>query len=189
MMATFRTSQPVFAPDESLPHIVLVGLPGAGKSTVGQRAAEALTRPFLDLDLEIERREAMPVTQIFAERGEHHFRALERSLTEELRTTGGMVLSPGGGWITNPDNPALLRPPATIIYLRTRPETALQRLGPDRSTRPLLQRPDPLAEFRKLFDARKELYEMADHTIDTDPLSLEAVVNKVCELARRPGTA
>lgn len=183
MTDTFRTSQPVFAADPTTPHVVLVGLPGAGKTTVGEAVARRLKRPFLDLDREIERRQGMTVNAIFAERGEHVFRGLERELTEELRSAGGMVLAPGGGWIADPGNVALLRPPARIIYLRVTPETAFRRMGPERDARPLLQRPDALGEVRKLEQARRALYEgSADVTVNTELLTVSQVVNKVCEL-------
>ena len=188
MTATFRTSQPVLV-DATVPHVVLVGLPGSGKTTVGEGAAKALGRPFLDLDREIERRQVTTIAQIFAERGEYQFRQYEQQLTEELRLSGGMILSPGGGWITSPENVALLRPPARIIYLRVKPETALRRMGPERATRPLLFRPDPLLELRKLLEARKRAYDSADITVDTDFQSVQEVINKVCEFVRRDGGA
>jgi shikimate kinase len=187
MTGTFRTSQGVSAADPRIPHLILVGLPGAGKSTVGLALAERLGRMFLDLDKEIERREGATISALFAERGEHYFREKERALTEELRLLGNMVLSPGGGWITNPDVVALLRPPARIIHLKVRPETALERLGPERQTRPLLMRPDPLAELRRLHTERQALYMAADHTIDTERLTVQQVAEKVAELAATLG--
>src|SRR6184192_4218875 len=155
MTATFRTSNPVSGADSRRPHLILVGLPGAGKSTVGRGVAERLARTFLDFDHEIERREGKTIAEIFGEKGEGHFRELERALTEELRLMGNMILAPGCGWASNPDVVGMLRPPARLIYLRVKPETALQRLGSERSTRPLLMRPDPLGEIRRLLDARK----------------------------------
>ena len=187
MTGTFRTSQGVSAVDPRIPHLILVGLPGAGKSTVGLAAAERLGRTFLDLDKEIERREGATISALFAERGEHYFRQRERELTEELKLVGNMVLSPGGGWITNPEVVALLRPPARIIHLKVRPETALERLGPERQTRPLLMRPDPLAELKKLHAEREALYMAADWTIDTERLAIQRVVDKVAELAATLG--
>ena len=189
MTDTFRTSNPVFETDPGLPHVVLVGLPGAGKTVVGEGVSIAVRRPFLDLDREIERREGMTVGDIFAQQGEPAFRAMERKVTEELRGTGGMVLSPGGGWIADAGNVALLRPPARIIYLRVRPETALARLGAERATRPLLQRPDPLAQLKSLYEARRANLEGADVTIDTEQLSVEQVINMVAEIIGRDGGA
>ncbi|HEU4993678.1 MAG TPA: shikimate kinase [Gemmatimonadaceae bacterium] len=179
MTDIFRTSQTVSALDPSKPHIVLVGLPGAGKSTVGAMLAQKLVRTFLDFDLEIERREGMPISQIFGERGEAGFRELERKLTEELREFGNMVLSPGGGWITDPTVVGLIRPPAKLVYLRVRPETALQRLGGSSGDRPLLNRPDPMAELNKLFQARQHLYQSADLEIGTELLKPEQVTEEI----------
>lgn len=163
---------------------MLVGLPGSGKSTVGRAAAEHAGCAFLDFDVEIERREVTSIARLFAERGEAYFRARERDLTAELRARDGMVLAPGGGWVTNPEVVAMLRPPARIVYLRATPESALLRLGDARASRPLLLRPDPLGELRRLLDARRAAYEIADHVIDTELLPLQGVVEEVARLAR-----
>src|SRR3982751_6846211 len=90
MSPTFRTSQPGSAADPSKPHLILVGLPGSGKTTVGQAVAEKTGRTFLDLDLEIERREGKSISQIFGEKGETYFRKREREVTEELTLVGNM---------------------------------------------------------------------------------------------------
>lgn len=178
-MDTFRTSRTVSAIDPSKPHLVLVGLPGSGKSTVGAMVAEKLGRTFLDFDLEIERREGMPISQVFGERGEQGFRALERKITEELRDFGNMVVAPGGGWITDHDVVALIRPPAVLVYLRVRPETALKRLGGAGAGRPLLSGPDPLGELNKLLEGRRTLYQSADHEIGTELLTPQQVTKQV----------
>lgn len=182
-MATFRTSRGGSPAEPARPHLVLVGLPGAGKTAVGDAAAKRLGVPFLDFDREIEVREGRSVSAIFAERGEHAFRSLERALTAELATVGGMVLAPGGGWISNREGVELLRPPATIIYLRARPETVLRRMGAASVRRPLLAGPEPLATLQALLDLRREAYESADRAIDTDSLSLQQVIARVTELA------
>jgi shikimate kinase len=187
MSPTFRTSQPVSAADPSRPHLILVGLPGAGKSTVGRAVAAQLERSFLDFDLEIERRAGQTISGIFAEKGEPHFRSLEKQLTEDLAEVGNMILSPGGGWMTSAEVVGLLRPPGQLVYLKVRPETALQRLGANRATRPLLTRPDPVTELTKLLAQRKAAYEAADHVIDTERFELQRVIEKVTEIARRLG--
>jgi len=184
MTATFRTSNPVSVADPRMPHTILVGLPGAGKSTVARAVAERLGRTYLDFDQEIERREGKTIGEIFGEKGEGYFRQLERALTEELRLVGNMILAPGGGWVSNPAVVALLRPPGRLVYLRVRPETALKRLGAERSTRPLLMRPDPLGELRRLLDARSAAYESADHLIEVELLALEEVIKRVCAVAQ-----
>jgi shikimate kinase len=183
MTHTFRTSQPVSAADPSKPHLILVGLPGSGKSTVGQAVAERTGRTFLDLDHEIERREQRSISQIFAEQGEPYFRRREREVTEELALAGTMIVAPGGGWIADSEVVALVRPPSRLVYLKVRPETALTRLGPMRSVRPLLMRPNPLGELERLLAARKAAYEAADHVVNTELYNLQRVIERVIELA------
>lgn len=169
--------------DGRTPHLILVGLPGVGKSSVGRAVAARLGRPFLDFDAELERREGRTVARIFAERGEAHFRALERRLTEELRGSAGMVLAPGGGWAATPGNVALLRPPGRIIYLAASPKTVLDRLRHGRAARPLLARPDPLATLGHLLAARESFYRSADCVVDTEVMNLQQVIDSVVELA------
>jgi shikimate kinase len=159
-------------------------LPGAGKSTVGRAVAERLLRSFLDFDKEIERRELLSISEIFASKGEPYFRKLERTLTEELREVGNMILSPGGGWVTNPEVVRMLRPPGQLIYLKVHPETALKRLGSRRMTRPLLTRPDPVGELKRLLAERREAYEAADHIIDTERIDSQRVIDQVAEMAQ-----
>jgi len=163
--------------------LILVGLPGSGKTTVGQAVAERLGRTFLDLDQEIERREGRSINQIFGEKGEPYFRKKESELTEELRLVGNMIVAPGGGWVGNPENVATVRPPSRLVYLKVRPDTALKRLGDLRLMRPLLSRPDPVGELERLFAARRKAYEAADHVIDTELHDMQWVINTVAELA------
>ena len=175
------------ATDHVTPHIILVGISGAGKSTVGSLVAQRLGRVFMDLDREIERREQATVSELFAEKGEPYFRTKERELTEELSRQGGMILAPGGGWITNTDVVALLRPPGRIIYLKVKPDTAFTRIGAERTSRPLLMRPDPLGELKRLLMQREPMFVKADHVIDTEKLKPEQVVEQVLKLAGAPG--
>src|SRR5678816_4344184 len=183
MTAIFRTSQNVSDTDVGKPHLILVGLPGAGKSVVGEALAERLKRSFLDFDREIERREGSSISEIFAVRGEPHFRQLEVALTLELRQCGNMVVAPGGGWVTNKGVVEVVRPPAKLIYLKVRPEIALARLGSQRTARPLLSRPDPLGELKRLLAEREILYGTADHVVNAEVLDIQHLVQKLAELA------
>ena len=178
-----RTSRRVSAAELATPNLILVGLPGSGKTTIGRAVAEALGRPFLDFDAEIERREYTTIAQIFAERGEAHFRALERALTDDLKGSGGYILAPGGGWIANPGCLEALRPPAELVYLEVEPARALERLAGDVAARPLLRRPDPLGELERLLAARKDLYLLANHTVRVDFLREKEVVASIVALA------
>ena len=188
-MPTFRTSRPGFVAEvagtpHSSPHLILVGLPGAGKTAVARAVGEKLGRQVLDFDLEISRREGVSVAEIFGSKGEAHFRKLERSLTEELRETSGMILSPGAGWIANEGCLGLLRPPGITIYLKVRPEVAIARMGAATADRPLLRRPNPEAEVRKLLQARESLYMQSDHTVSTDRMTQPEVEACIVALAR-----
>jgi shikimate kinase len=183
MTAPFRTSQIVSDIEVGKPHLILVGLPGSGKTVVGEALAERLTRSFLDFDREIERREGSSISEIFAVRGEPYFREQEIALTLELRQCGNMVVAPGGGWVTNKGVVEIIRPPARLIYLKVKPETALRRLGAGRAARPLLSRPDPLGELKRLLRERETAYGQADHVISAEVLDVKRVVDKLVELA------
>ena len=168
--------------DKSLsPHLILVGLPGVGKTTIGKGVARRLGRPFIDFDQEIERRAGMEVREIFRIQGEEHFRALEFALTAELSSSGGMVLSPGGGWITQQRSVELLRSAGRIIYLRASPEAVARRLRRV-ETRPLLAGRDPVVALRELYEKRRALYETADVVLETESFVRQQLIAKVVEL-------
>ena len=169
------------------PHIVLVGLPGAGKSSVGVLLARLLDCPFLDFDAEIERRTAKTIREIFAAEGEDVFRQMERVITVELAGQPGMVLAPGGGWMAREGNVALLRPPARLIHLAVSVEAALARLGPETAQRPLLAGPDPASSLAALSLSRLPLYGMADAELETETLTPQEVALGAKRLASRWG--
>lgn len=165
--------------------VVLVGLSGSGKSTVGREAALRLGWQFVDLDSEIEHRTGITVSDIFSRHGEAFFRGLETDVSAELlnREEGHLVLAPGGGWITNPAALKLALTKSRTIYLKATPETALARLGTDTSARPLLRVSNPLAALIRLLREREGYYCQARSVIDTDVLDLQGVINEVVRLA------
>lgn len=157
----------------------LVGLRGAGKSTVGAALARATGRPFLDLDRAIEDRAGRTLRALFAEDGEAAFRALEQeALGEALRLIPRLVLATGGGVVLAADNRALLRDHA-VIYLHAPPELLAARVSADpRSAedRPPLTPGGPLAEAHALYAARDPLYrEVSTCVIDATPPVSEVV--------------
>jgi shikimate kinase len=156
-------------------HLIFVGLPGSGKTSVGRRVATKLGRGFIDLDAEIVRRHQASVADIFRTHGEPYFRQLEIALSAELVAHRPAVLAPGGGWIANEKAAALLRPHGRIIYLRTAPETALGRLVASPIARPLLEVDAPDDAMRRLYEARSALYEAADAAVDTDGRTADEV--------------
>jgi shikimate kinase len=164
---------------EKRPNIILVGLSGCGKTSIGRAAARELHWPFIDFDTEIEHRQHMSIRQIFAQQGEARFRQLEQALTEELVTCSGTSMSAGGGWITNQEAVALLRPTGRIIYLRASPELLVVRLATARVRRPLLEVPDPLDTLTGMYEARRPLYESADLVIDTEVFDRKQLIDQV----------
>ena len=123
----------------------------------------------------------MSVREIFRLKGEEHFRALESELTKELSESSGMVLSPGGGWITQTPSVELLHSVGRIIYLRASPEAVAKRLKRV-ETRPLLAGRDPVAALRELYAKRRALYETADVVLDTERLARQQLIAKLVEL-------
>jgi 3-dehydroquinate synthase len=158
-------------------HLYLVGLAGSGKSTVGPALAKRLSREFIDLDQEIVRREGMTVGEIFRAKGEPYFRAREVELTLELAVRTPAVVAPGAGWIMTPGVRELAQGSGRIVYLRVRPETALSRVGSEKTHRPLLDRPDALEELGRQLITRGPTYEMADLVVDAETLLPQEVID------------
>lgn len=166
-------------------HLILVGLPGSGKTTLGRAVAAVLAWPFVDLDAEIVRHAGRPINAIFALGGEAHFRALERHTTLMLRDRPASVIAPGGGWVTVPETVALLRPPARMTYLKVSPAAAVRRLRRSFRSRPLL-RQDPLGSLERLLAARQAEYERADLIVDTETVTRQQVIELVVALVAAP---
>ena len=147
---------------------VLVGLPGAGKSTVGRIVAQALDWDFVDLDAEIERRAGRSIADLFATEGESAFRTLERELTLELCSGSRLVVAPGGGWAAQPGHLDQLPPDSAVIWLQVSPAEAIRRLRGSPVERPLLAGADPVGALEALAEQRTEHYAQADLTVPVD---------------------
>lgn len=159
-------------------NIVLIGMPGSGKSTVGKTLAEALKFEFVDLDLFIENASGMKISEIFKNFGEAHFRNLETETIKALQTKDAFVLSTGGGAVLNPVNVENLSKLGKIYYLNASVDVIYDRIKED-NTRPLLQKEDPKSALANLYEARNKIYaNAANYEIDGS-LSVEQIV---CEI-------
>ena len=163
-------------------NIFLVGMMGAGKTTVGMLLAKRLGKTFVDTDYEIQERTGVTIPVIFDIEGEAGFRRRESAVLEELARRDQLVLATGGGIVLSEINRRVLRERGTVIYLRATIEDLWGRTRHDRN-RPLLQTEDPRARIAELIAARDPLYrDVADIIIDTSHQSVHALVR---ELERR----
>ena len=159
--------------------LVLVGLPGSGKTTVGRQLARRLHLPFVDSDHAMENRLGCSIREYFEREGEDRFRDLESEVLADLCHHHQGVLSTGGGSVLRPENRAALRAATHVVYLRSSPEQVLQRVRQNRN-RPLLQVDDPLARLRALHAERDPLYrEAAHYVIETGRPNVSALVNMI----------
>jgi shikimate kinase len=160
-------------------NIFLVGMMGAGKTSVGRMLARNLGKEFFDSDQVIEARTGVKIPVIFELEGEAGFRAREAVVIEELTARKGVVLATGGGAILSEKNRQLLRARGTVVYLRAGVNELWNRTRHDRN-RPLLQTGDPLGRLRELHAQRDPLYrEVAHVTVDTGSQSLKSLVMKL----------
>lgn len=167
-------------------HLVLVGLPGCGKSSVGQRVAEELGAPLFDIDSLLVREMGMPVEQIFGMVGEARFREMEhKAVLAAVAAEEPAVIVPGGGWAAQPGHMHGARAFALLVYLACQPRTAAKR-AEEGEVRPLLVGPDPVERMRKLLDAREPFYKLADFEVAAER-AVEEVSAGVVSLARRHG--
>ena len=162
-------------------NIFLVGLMGAGKTTVGRLLARRLKLRFFDSDHEIEERCGVKIPLIFEIEGEAGFRTREEQAIAELTSMEGIVLATGGGAVLNADSRRRLSASGTVIYLNARPEDLYERVRHDRN-RPLLTTAEPLARLRALHAERDALYRgVADLVIDTGAQSVQFLVRDLVD--------
>ena len=186
--AVAPVSQQVPLAAYTLPHTVpifLVGMMGAGKTTIGKSLARALQRDFLDLDHELEARCGVKIPVIFEIEGESGFRKRERQVLNECTVRPGIVLATGGGAILATENRQALRGRGIVVYLRATVEELFRRTSRDRN-RPLLATADPKTTLRNLLEMREPLYqEVADLIMDTGTVSVAVLVGQLIEQLKK----
>jgi shikimate kinase len=165
--------------------IVLVGMPGSGKSAVGRRLAARLDLPFVDADEEIERAAGKPITDIFKDHGEPYFRDGERKVIARLLRSGPLVLATGGGAFMVAETQENIRQGGISIWLKAELSLLLRRVL-KRNNRPLLEK-DPEGVMRQLMEARYPIYATADITVESRDLPHETVVGEIIDaLTKHP---
>ena len=160
-------------------NIYLVGLMGAGKTTVGRQLAKRLNRTFYDSDHEIVERTGVPIPTIFEIEGEEGFRRREMATIQELSDEQGIVLATGGGVVLRPENRNRLRETGWVVYLNVPPVLLFERTRHDRG-RPLLQVEDPLARLEELYRQRDPFYrEVAHWVVQSGQMMASGVVHQI----------
>jgi shikimate kinase len=164
-------------------NLVLIGGRACGKTSVGKALAQALERPFVDLDEVLVGQAGCSIAELVAAAGWPEFRRREKELVAQYARIPGQVLAPGGGVVLDPDNVHILREHGLVIWLMADPATLGQRLRQDQGSqdfRPSLTGADPVAEMAKVLAEREPLYRAAAHlTIDTAGLSIPEIVKRI----------
>ena len=162
-------------------NIYLIGLMGAGKTTIGKQLAKALAVPFYDSDKAIEESTGVDIPTIFEFEGEEGFRERERKMIQKLTQIHGIVLATGGGVILREENRQLLKENGFIVYLQCSVDRILERTRRD-TQRPLLKTDNPKERLQTLFEQRQSLYlSCADFKIDTGVFKTKTVVNRILD--------
>ena len=160
--------------------IALLGLRGAGKSTIGPRLASDLGLEFVELDEKIEESAGMEVAEIFSLHGEGYYRRLERECLEALLGQGRpRVIALSGGIVHNEEAFSIARRRCTTVWLKAHPNDHMQRVIDQGDRRPVANRPDAMAELRAILAAREPLYSLADITLDTSRLGIDEAVESL----------
>ncbi|MEO8320517.1 MAG: shikimate kinase [Bradyrhizobium sp.] len=163
--------------------VVLVGMMGAGKSTIGRRLATRLRLPFLDADIEIEAAASMSIPDIFATHGEPYFRDGEARVIARLLDNGPAVIATGGGAFMREETRNRIRDKAVSIWLKADADVIMKRVK-RRADRPLLQTEDPAATVSRLLEAREPVYQSADLTIWSRDVPHDRIVDECLDALR-----
>ena len=161
--------------------IVLIGMMGVGKSSIGRRLGARLGIPFVDADAEIEKAAGMSIADIFARHGEAAYRSGEARVIARLLNSGPQVLATGGGAVMNPETRALIQEKGVSIWLSAEFELLLRRISKRKAERPLLQTADPTATLRELLATREPIYAQADLAVQSRDVPHDAVVGEIVE--------
>ncbi len=161
--------------------IVLIGMMGVGKSSIGRRLAARLGIPFVDADAEIERAAQMSIADFFARHGEAAFRSGEARVIARLLNGGPQVLATGGGAVMEPATRELIREKGVSIWLSAEFELLLRRISKRKAERPMLQTADPAATLRELLAVREPIYAQADLTVQSRDVPHDAVVAEIVD--------
>jgi shikimate kinase len=163
--------------------VVLVGMMGAGKSTIGRRLAARLRLPFLDADIEIEAAASMSIPDIFATHGEPYFRDGEARVIARLLDNGPAVIATGGGAFMREETRNRIRDKAVSIWLKADADVIMKRVK-RRADRPLLQTEDPAATVSRLLEAREPVYQTAELTIWSRDVPHDRIVDECLDALR-----
>jgi shikimate kinase len=159
--------------------IVLIGMMGVGKSSIGRRLAARLNIPFVDADTEIEKAAGMSIPDIFARHGEADFRSGEARVIARLLDGGPQVLATGGGAVMNPDTRAAIKAKGVSIWLAAEFEVLMRRINKRKNDRPMLQTADPAATLRELLAEREPVYAQADIAVQSREGPHDAIVAEI----------
>jgi len=160
--------------------VALLGLRGAGKTTIGKQLARRLRARFVELDRRIEKAAEISIGELFSMYGEDHYRRLEReTLTQVLAENRPTVLATGGGIVTSPDTYALLAKSAITVWLRAAPEDHWNRVVSQGDRRPMADHPQAMADLRALLARREPLYAKANYAIETSGRSAFEIVDEI----------
>ncbi len=159
--------------------IVLVGMMGVGKSSIGRRLGLRLGLPFVDADNEIEKAAGMSIADIFARHGELDFRTGEARVIARLLESGPQVLATGGGAIMNADTRAAIKAKGISVWLSADFEVLMRRIAKRKTDRPMLQTPDPGATLQRLLAEREPVYAQADIAVQSREVPHDAIVSEI----------